>query len=82
LHRECLAFRQWTHDWEIGATGLFGNTPNGLGFEYFYGFNSGGGLIGTVGDRAVKWTPMSRVQHLVRSATVRGTHGILWLSVE
>jgi arylsulfatase A-like enzyme len=27
--------------WETGATGPFDHTPNGLGFEYFYGFNSG-----------------------------------------
>lgn len=27
--------------WETGPTGPFDRTPNGWGFEYFYGFNSG-----------------------------------------
>lgn len=30
-----------TPDWQTGPAGPFDNWPNGLGFDYFYGFNSG-----------------------------------------
>jgi arylsulfatase len=30
-----------TPDWQTGPAGPFDNWPNGLGFDYFYGFNGG-----------------------------------------
>ena len=30
-----------TPDWQTGPAGPFDNWPNGLGFDYFYGFNAG-----------------------------------------
>lgn len=37
------AFGKWhnTPNWETGPNGPFDRWPNGQGFEYFYGFNSG-----------------------------------------
>ncbi len=49
--------------WEASALGPFDHTPNGLGFDYFYGFNSGDTSQFEpvlVENRCSRWSPTAR----------------------